>query len=194
MEVVIYRTAWRSEQIFLEMAKQNIFMALLQEKCQHIRHSAEDMLYDPKRNSIWINSGDGLLEFSLHDKQFRKIDALNELIKIKRYDRDVGIDIDKNGRIWFATLSNGIFIYDPKTERCPASSFQILICKKKQEKLIFIFIVTGMELYGLPTGMNYGIYEFLPFNPPFKRFTANPKMKDSLSNHVIYTIIPAAQW
>ena len=79
------------------------------------RHEPEDMVYDSKRNSIWINSGDGLLEFSLHDKQFHKIEAFNEMINTKGYDRGVGIDIDINGRVWFSTFYNGIFIYDPKT-------------------------------------------------------------------------------
>ena len=79
-------------------------MALLQENVNHPRHDAEDMVYDPKRNSVWINSGDGLLEFSLNDKQFRPVDALNELIKLKDYDRGVGIDIDRHGRIWFAYI------------------------------------------------------------------------------------------
>ena len=75
------------------------------------------MVYDSRRNSIWINSGDGLLEFSLDDKQFRPVDALKELIKQKSYDRGVGVDIDRQGRIWFSTFSEGIFIYDPETEQ-----------------------------------------------------------------------------
>ena len=97
------------------------------------------MVYDPKRNSVWINSGDGLLEFSLNDKQFRPVDALKELIKSKNYDRGVGVDIDRQGRIWFSTYSEGIFIYDPETEQCE-SHFQILLCKKAQEK-------TNLRLY-----------------------------------------------
>ena len=48
------------------------------------RHNAEDMVYDPRRNSIWINSGDGLLEFSLDDKQFRPIEALKEVDQTKK--------------------------------------------------------------------------------------------------------------
>ena len=59
-------------------------MALLQENVNHPRHDAEDMVYDPKRNAVWINSGDGLLEFSLNDKQFRQVDALKDLIKSER--------------------------------------------------------------------------------------------------------------
>ncbi len=64
----------------------------------HPRHDAEDMVYDPKRNSIWINSGDGLLEFSLNDKQFRPVEALEKLTEQKSYDRGVGVDIDRQGQ------------------------------------------------------------------------------------------------
>ena len=42
-------------------------------------HWSEGMRYDRKRNSIWISSPDGLMEFTLTDKKFHHIDALNEL-------------------------------------------------------------------------------------------------------------------
>ena len=72
------------------------------------------MRFDSKRNSIWLNTGDGLIEFSLSDKTFRHIDAFNELTKLNGYDRYVGIDIDRNGKIWLAARPMGIVIYDPE--------------------------------------------------------------------------------
>ena len=93
------------EQIFLDGKIQYYSWPCYRKNVNHPRHDAEDMVYDPKRNSVWINSGDGLLEFSLKDKQFRPVDALNELIKSKDYDRGVGIDIDRHGRIWFSSNS-----------------------------------------------------------------------------------------
>ena len=72
-------------------------------------HFAEGMRLDRKRNSIWINSRDGLLEFSLEDKQFRLPDAWRDLIKLKNYDRAVGIDFDKDGRICIQCISNRSF-------------------------------------------------------------------------------------
>ena len=55
-------------------------------------------MYDPKRNSIWINTSEGLLEFSLRDKQFHPIAAMDEFIGRKDYDRGVGIEIDQKRR------------------------------------------------------------------------------------------------
>ena len=81
------------------------------------RKDAESMKMDSKRNSIWINTPSGLFEFSLKSKQYRVIDVLNEITKAKDYDRCVGIDLDKQGRVWFATNPQGIFIYDPKTNQ-----------------------------------------------------------------------------
>ena len=154
-------------------------------------HNAEDIVYDSKRNSIWVNSGDGLLEFSLIDKQFRKIDAFNELVKTKGYKRGVGIDIDIHGRVWLSTFYNGIFIYDPKTKAARPVFSDPDLQKKAGDANLHIYC----DRDGIVWTSNYseyGIYEILPHNPPIQRFTANPKMKDSLSNHAIYKIIPVA--
>ena len=154
------------------------------------QHNAEDMVYDSKRNSIWVNSGDGLLEFSLNDKQFRRVEAFDELIKTKGFERGVGIDLDINGRVWLSTSSNGIFIYDPKTKVARPVFPDPDLQKKAGDANLHIYcdrdgIVWTSNWY------HYGIYEILPYDPPFERFTANPKKKDSLSNHKIYKIIPA---
>jgi len=71
------------EQIFLDGKIQYYSWPCYRKNVKHPRHNAEDMVYDTKRNCIWINSGDGLLEFSLDDKQFRPVDALKDLIKQK---------------------------------------------------------------------------------------------------------------
>ena len=93
------------EQIFPDGKIQYYSWPCYRKNVNHPRHDAEDMVYDTKRNAVWINSGDGLLEFSLNDKQFRQVDALKDLIKLKDYDRGVGIDIDRHGRIWFAAAT-----------------------------------------------------------------------------------------
>ena len=38
-----------------------------------------------------------------------------------------------------------------------------------------------------------GIYALLPFNPPVKRYAANPSAKNTLSNGLIATIVPGPQ-
>ena len=150
------------------------------------RHSAEAMRLDRKRNSIWINSGDGLLEFSLHDKQFHHIDALNEFVKLKDYDRNLGIDMDRDGRIWLTTKPKGILIYDPETNFVRQLFSDPDLLKKTGEGNYPIYCDRdGIVWTSFWAGVS-GIYEFLPFNPPVKRYAANPKLPDSLSNGTIY--------
>src|SRR5664279_3831782 len=62
-------------------------------------HGWEGMRYDRKRNSIWIASPDGLIEFTLADKVFHHIEAFNDLEKIKDFHQWAGIDIDRDGRV-----------------------------------------------------------------------------------------------
>ena len=55
---------------------------------------AEAMCFDKRRDCIWINSHDGLTQFTLSDQQFHHIEELNPFINVKGYARMVGIDID----------------------------------------------------------------------------------------------------
>jgi ligand-binding sensor domain-containing protein len=156
------------------------------------RDGAEAMQLDRKRNSIWINSGDGLLEFTLADKQFHHMDAFNELVKLKDYDRYVGLDIDMDGRIWLATKPKGILIYDPKTEQVTRLFSDPDLQQQIGEGVLHIYC----DRDGIVWVSDYvekGVYELLPFNPPIKQYVANPQLQNSLSNNTVLTIIPAAQ-
>ncbi len=153
---------------------------------------SEAMQLDRKRNSIWINSSDGLIEFSLNDKHFKHIAALNEFVKLKDYNRYVGIDIDKDGRVWLATKPKGILIYDPKNEQVTQLFSYPDLQQQVGEGILHIYC----DRDGIAWVSDYvdkGIYELLPYNPAIKRYVANPKLQDSLSNNIVLTIIPAAQ-
>ena len=76
-------------------------------------HSSESMILDQKRNSIWLNSSDGLIEFNIADKQFHPVEAMKDIAGIPDYWHFVGIDMDLQGRIWMAANPKGIMIYDP---------------------------------------------------------------------------------
>ena len=153
------------------------------------RHSAEAMQFDSKRNSIWINSGDGLLEFTLSDKQFHHKEAFNEYINLKDYERWVGIDIDKDGRIWLAT-HKGILIYDPETEHVYQPLSDPVLQKNTSEANLHIYCDRD-GIAWTSNWMQFGIYELLPFDPSVKRYAAKPGIRDSLSNGFVGTIIPA---
>jgi signal transduction histidine kinase/ligand-binding sensor domain-containing protein len=178
------------EQIFLDGKIQYYSWPCYRKNVKHPRHDAEDMVFDPKKNSIWINSGDGLLEFSLNDKQFRPVDALKELIKFKDYDRGVGIDIDAKGRVWSSTFSNGIFIYDPETEQVRTPLSDTSLQKLAGEANLRLYCDRDGIVWTSKWNLNGGVYELLPYNPSAKRYAADPKLPGSLSNKNIENILP----
>ncbi len=152
------------------------------------RHPAEDMRFDTKRNSVWINSGEGLLEFSLNDKKFRRIEALDKMTGSENYDRGVGIDIDPHGRVWFSTFNNGILIYDPQTDQLEQLFSDPDLQRKTGEY--------NVHLYCDPDGIVWtsdwtykGIHALVPFKPMVKRYDANPFNRGSLSSGMISAIV-----
>jgi class 3 adenylate cyclase/outer membrane protein assembly factor BamB len=155
------------------------------------RHSAEAMQFDAKRNSIWINSGDGLLEFPLEKKEFHHIDALNDFVNLKDYNREVGIDIDIQGRIWLSTKPKGILIYDPESNSVQQLFSDPALQKKIGEANHHIYCDRDGISWTSYWGGEGGIFEMLPFDPPVKRYTANHNIRDSLSSNIIFSIVPA---
>ena len=154
------------------------------------RHSAEAMRFDSKRNAIWLNTGDGLVEFSLSDKTFRQIDAFNEFTKLDEYDRFVGIDIDRAGNIWLAVSPMGIVAYDPQMDKV------IQTLSPEQRKIGINNLHVYCDRDGIVWTSDYtggGLHEVLPLRQIVKRFAPNPGLRDSLSNGMIYSIVPAAQ-
>ena len=47
---------------------------------------------------VWISSTDGLLEFTLNDKQFHRVDVLKEIVTAKDFIYPEGVDLDPQGR------------------------------------------------------------------------------------------------
>jgi ligand-binding sensor domain-containing protein len=86
-------------------------------KILHHDHGSPGLCYDKKRNSLWINSPDGLIEFTLADKQFHRVDAFNDWVNLKDYHTlGGGPRLDTTGRVWVSTNPKGIIIYDPSDE------------------------------------------------------------------------------
>ena len=92
--------------------------------------------------------------------------------------------------IWLSSNSNGILIYDPDTDQVRPLFTDAELQKKAGNAALHIYCdpdgITWTSYW-----MNYGIHEIVPFNPPVRRFAANPGKKDSLSNQQIHSIIPA---
>jgi hypothetical protein len=184
----------RLEQIFLDGRVLFYTWPCYEGKASHGHHGhdAEDMCYDRGRNSVWINSGEGLLEFSLTNKRFRKIEAWSKLTKQKSYDRGVGVDIDMQGRVWFSTYSQGIFIYDPETDQAKPVFSNHDIQLKTGEHNLHIYCDRDGIIW-TSDWLGKGIYELLPIDPLVKRYVANSSAKNTLSNDLISTIIPGPQ-
>jgi signal transduction histidine kinase len=71
-------------------------------------HFTECMSYDKKRNSIWLNNQDGLIQFSLDNRQFYHARTLDNLT-----GRGIAVSVDRHGRIWMGTEKQGLIIYNP---------------------------------------------------------------------------------
>ena len=141
-------------------------------------HFAEAMLFDEKRNSIWINSDDGLLEFTIADKQFHPVDAMEDEINSKNYGRFVGIDMDLQGRIWLATYPKGIMIYNPSSHALTTPFPEDSITQKKVSE-------ENDGIYCDRDGITWcsfwspkGIYQLLPFSPAVRLYKPDPNYED----------------
>jgi len=134
-------------------------------------HASEAMRYDRKRNAIWINSYDGLMEFTLADKRFHHIDAMNDLIKLKDYDRLVGIDIDLKGRIWLATIPKGILIYDPADRSISVPFATDSVTQRNVSNANSYIYCDGDGMIWCGSWFNTGFYQLVPFSPAVKLYT-----------------------
>lgn len=74
------------------------------------------MCFDSKRNLIWLNTNDGLIQFSLIDKKFIRTDAFKEIVNTRSYLSSPGIGLDPQGRVWITTMFNGVLIFNPTSQ------------------------------------------------------------------------------
>ncbi|HWD87223.1 MAG TPA: two-component regulator propeller domain-containing protein, partial [Mucilaginibacter sp.] len=137
-------------------------------------HSSEAMRFDSKRNAIWINSSDGLVEFTLADEQFHEVKAMADINKLKDYNRFVGIDIDREGRIWFATHPRGIFIYDPITNSLSKPFPNDTTLQKAVSYANSVIYCDREGMIWCGSWLRNGIFQLIPFSPVVKLFTPNP--------------------
>lgn len=81
------------------------------------QHWTRSICLDKNRRRIWINSADGLLWYDLETGRIGRTAALEKLTNQDGYSNAMGINIDKAGKIWFSTHSDGMFIYHPEEDR-----------------------------------------------------------------------------
>jgi ligand-binding sensor domain-containing protein len=142
-------------------------------------HYSYGMRYDKRRNSIWINSTDGLIEFTLYDKKFHEVTACNDLMDLATYEIVAGIELDVNGKVWLNTNARGILIYDPINKSvAPLFNDPDLQRKISAENMSIYYDRDGMVWLGyLPAEI---MYQLIPFNPSVERLGIS--VPDSLKN------------
>jgi len=154
-------------------------------------HTSEAMCYDRKRSAIWINSPDGLMEFTLADKQFHHLGALDELLKLKDYHRFVGVDLDLQGRVWLATDPKGILIYDPASQSLsipfPADS----VIQHDVSDANSIIYCDRDGIIWLGTWLRKGFYQLIPYSPAVKLYTPDPKKPLGFFDNAVASVVKA---
>jgi signal transduction histidine kinase/ligand-binding sensor domain-containing protein len=165
-------------QVNLSNGSRQLFSWSCYRKIPDHNHSSEGMCYDKKRHSIWINSNDGLLQFTLSDKQFHHVDALDKLPKLKDYekvfDHWVGIDIDKKNLIWVASVQKGIVAYDPDAEIAfqPLSYDSSLALDVSGRNATIYCDRDGIVWCG--SWWKKGIYQLNPFSEAVETYVGDP--------------------
>ena len=79
---------------------------------------------------------------------FIDVDVLDKYSNLKGYDRFVGIDLDKKGRVWFATQPKGIIVYNPADQSVELPFQMTLHCSLMPVILMPAFIATRKILSG----------------------------------------------
>jgi len=178
-------------QFFLSTGKRVFYLRPTSGKRDSYGHlDAEAMRYDKKRKCIWINSHDGLFQFTLSDRHFHRIEAMEQMLTKKNYYRLVGIDIDRYDRIWFATMPGGMLIYDPE--------LKTITSPLKDTALLQAVSDENLKIYCARDGMVWlsyytlkGIYQVIPYFPSVTQYAENPGNPDSLCSSDIRTLVNA---
>ena len=135
--------------------------------------TAPSMCYDKGTNSFWINSSDGLIQFTLADKKFHHIDVFNDWVNMKNYYPLTGIAVDKEGRVWLPTHPKGLIIYDPSDEsvKLPFNNHPNLQ-KEISYEILYLYIdkedIAWTGYWSLK-----GFYQLIPSSTVVTRYAAD---------------------
>jgi signal transduction histidine kinase len=142
-------------------------------------HYSESMCYDRKRNCIWINDEEGLIQFRIDDKQFQYINALKDY-----HNRGAAIAIDHNSRIWIGTGDKGIIIYNPETGSfdLPFGDDPILQHQANDFNYRIFCDQDGIVWVGYWGHFGKGVNQLIPFSNVFLRYIAKTGKPNTLNS------------
>jgi ligand-binding sensor domain-containing protein len=165
-------------------------------KFQGYDHTSQAMCFDPKRRLIWLNTSDGLVQFSLNDRKFVYIKEFDPIVNQKPkshegfYYPTERMGLDLKGRVWIGTVPRGIFIYDPESHAITQpqiENFQANISSNLSPAYFdpngIIWVVGGGKAF----------YQLNPIRSAVAHFTADPAKPFALSDNHIATIIQGPQ-
>jgi signal transduction histidine kinase/ligand-binding sensor domain-containing protein len=170
----IWILPWDSQgglvQVSLLNGKQQRYNWMDHKNIPHGSHFAEGMCYDRGRNCIWINNEEGLIQFTLADKQFHFIDDLKNF-----HNRGVGISVDTRNRVWAGTWNKGIIIYDPLTRTVdqPFAADTVLQHEANDTNYRIYCDRDGITWVGYWVSAGKGINQLIPLSPVVYRYPGN---------------------
>jgi ligand-binding sensor domain-containing protein len=152
-------------------------------------HTAEAMKFDRLGYCLWINGPDGLIRFDLRERIFSTVETLRPIFDQKNYHRFVGIEMDAKGRVWFATLPNGIIVYNPADQTFHYPFSDDSLAQKEISDANCVIYRGNNGIVWIGTWLRKGIYQVNPFDPPLKRYVNDPSNPHSISYNWVYNAV-----
>jgi signal transduction histidine kinase/streptogramin lyase len=155
-------------------------------------HESESVCYDRKRNCLWLNSTEGLMQFTLDDNQFHYVTPANSLLNINDH-HFVGIAVDHQDRVWFATEPKGIVIYDPSDQSVTYPFEEGSTMQKEVSEANAKIYIDRDGIIWSGFWLRKGIYQIIPFSPSVTQYKADRSKPDGLSASNVINFINAGQ-
>ncbi|HMH33981.1 MAG TPA: ATP-binding protein [Puia sp.] len=140
-------------------------------------HLTEGICYDRKRNSIWLNSEEGLMQLTLNDKKYQYVSALKNI-----FNRGVGIQMDTKNRVWVGTGNKGIIVYDPDSVSFekPFAADSALSAKMNNFNYRILCDREGIVWIGYWIGSPMGINQLIPMSKSIYQYPGDTRKRNSL--------------
>ena len=149
------------------------------------------MCYDPERKLIWLNTYDGLVQFNLTNKKFVHFDAFKDMFKSPHFWADLGMDLDPQGSVIFATGPKGIFIFEPTSQ-----VIKLFLSKaesKSQGIVGFIYCDRDGIVWTGNSNTKSCIYQNNPVNPTVIRYVTDTTNQRTLSFKQVSSMVKGPQ-
>ena len=139
---------------------------------------------------LWIGSTNGLIRYDRREKKYILYMPEEDKRPEKFSNRITGITQDNSGNLWIATLLDGLFMFDVKTERFtrwPAGSTNGDKFRNRLVRSLYSSLTSGLDLLWVGTDWD-GLYRIEPATGNISHYFHQPDDPNSLSNNLILSI------